>query len=179
MGTDLNANMLDVKRAQDLTKVTGNLNSIYSKSRTEQKDALSQLFKQKYFNSTTEKATIDQQIATLEDKIKEFDDKIKEIEEKISDKQDELDELKTQIADKVAKIVADTEEYEATSKRRVDQAVDNALYHYQSDSHSKRNGGDKTLTAFMIEQMGLVNSQITNGRVGIDRVIEELGTPQS
>ena len=92
MGTDLNANMLDVKRAQDLTKVTGNLNSIYSKSRTEQKDALSQLFKQKYFNSTTEKATIDHQIATLEDKIKEFDDKIKEIEEKISDKQDELDE---------------------------------------------------------------------------------------
>ena len=179
MGTDLNANMLDVKRAQDLTKVTGNLNSIYSKSRTEQKDALSQLFKQKYFNSTTEKATIDQQIATLEDKIKEFDDKIKEIEEQIADKQDELDELKTQIADKVAKIVADTEEYEATSKRRVDQAVDNALYHYQSDSHSKRNGGEKTLTDFMIEHMGLVNSQITNGRVGIDRAIEELGTPQS
>ena len=31
----------------------------------------------------------------------------------------------------------------------------------------------------MIEQMGLVNSQITNGRTGIDKAIEELGTPQS
>ena len=73
MGTDLNSNILGTKRANELTKVTGNLNSIYSKSRTEQKEALSQLFKQKYFNSTTEKATIDKQIEALEDKIKDAD----------------------------------------------------------------------------------------------------------
>ena len=97
MGTDLNSNILGTKRANELTKVTGNLNSIYSKSRTEQKEALSQLFKQKYFNSTTEKATIDKQIEALEDKIKEFDDKIKEIQDKIEDKQSELDKLKTNI----------------------------------------------------------------------------------
>ena len=137
MGTDLNSNILGTKRASELTKVTGNLNSIYSKSRTEQKEALSQLFKQKYFNSTTEKATIDKQIEALEDKIKEFDDKIKEIQDKIEDKQSELDKLKTNISGKVEKIVADTEEYEATCKRRVDQAIDNALYHYNNDSHSK------------------------------------------
>lgn len=179
MGTDLNANILGVKRASELTNTTGNLNSIYSKSRTEQQEALSQLFKQKYFNSTTQKATINNQIETLEEKIKEFDDKIKELEEQIADKQDELDKLKTQIADKVAKIVADTEEYEATSKRRVDQAIDNALYHYENDSHSKRNGGEKTLSDFIIEQMGLVTGQITGGRVNIDKAIEELGTPQT
>lgn len=179
MGTDLNSNILGTKRASELTKVTGNLNSIYSKSRTEQKEALSQLFKQKYFNSTTEKATIDKQIEALEDKIKEFDDKIKDIQDKIEDKQSELDKLKTNISDKVEKIVADTEEYEATCKRRVDQAIDNALYHYNNDSHSKKNGGERSLTEFMIEQMGLVNSQITSGRTGIDRAIEELGTPQT
>ena len=179
MGTDLNSNILGTKRASELTKVTGNLNSIYSKSRTEQKEALSQLFKQKYFNSTTEKATIDKQIEALEDKIKEFDDKIKEIQDKIEDKQSELDKLKTNISGKVEKIVADTEEYEATCKRRVDQAIDNALYHYNNDSHSKKNGGERSLTEFMIEQMGLVNSQITSGRTGIDRAIEELGTPQT
>ena len=179
MGTDLNSNILGTKRANELTKVTGNLNSIYSKSRTEQKEALSQLFKQKYFNSTTEKATIDKQIEALEDKIKEFDDKIKEIQDKIEDKQSELDKLKTNISGKVEKIVADTEEYEATCKRRVDQAIDNALYHYNNDSHSKKNGGERSLTEFMIEQMGLVNSQITSGRTGIDRAIEELGTPQT
>ena len=179
MGTDLNSNILGTKRANELTKVTGNLNSIYSQSRTEQKEALSQLFKQKYFNSTTEKATIDKQIEALEDKIKEFDDKIKEIQDKIEDKQSELDKLKTNISDKVAKIVADTEEYEETCKRRVDQAIDNALYHYSNDSHSKKNGGERSLSEFMVEQMGLVNSQITNGRSGIDRAIEELGTPQT
>ncbi len=179
MGTDLNSNILGAKRASELTKVTGNLNSIYSKSRTEQKEALSQLFEQKYFNSTTEKATIEQQIANLEDKIEEFDKKIEELEEQISDKQDELDKLKSDISDKVAKIVEETEEYEATSKRRVDQAMDNALDHYKNDSHSKRNGGERTLTEFIIEQMGLVNSQIAGGRTGIDRAIEELGTPQS
>ena len=179
MGTDLNSNILGTKRASELTKVTGNLNSIYSQSRTEQKEALSQLFKQKYFNSTTEKATIDKQIEALEDKIKEFDDKIKEIQDKIEDKQSELDKLKTNISGKVEKIVADTEEYEATCKRRVDQAIDNALYHYNNDSHSKKNGGERSLTEFMIEQMGLVNSQITSGRTGIDRAIEELGTPQT
>ncbi len=179
MGTDLNSNILGAKRASELTKVTGNLNSIYSKSRTEQKEALSQLFQQKYFNSTTEKAAIDKQIESLEDKIKEFDDKIKEIENQISDKQEELDKLKSDIADKVAKIVADTEEYEATCKERVDQAMDNALYHYKNDSHSKKNGGERTLEEFIIEQMTLVNNQITTGRTGIDRAIEELGTPQT
>ena len=179
MGTDLNSNILGTKRASELTKVTGNLNSIYSKSKTEQQEALSQLFSQKYFNSSTEKATIEKQIENLEDKIEEFDKKIKEIENQISDKQDELDKLKSNIADKVAKIVSDTEEYEALSKRRVDQAIENALYHYESDSHSKKNGGERSLTDFMIEQMGLVNSQITSGRTGIDKAIQELGTPQT
>ena len=179
MGTDLNSNILGTKRASELTKVTGNLESIYSKSRTEQKEALSQLFKQKYFNSTTEKATIEAQIANLENKIKEFDEKIKDLEEKIEDKQTELNKLKSDISDKVAKIVSDTEEYEATCKRRIDQAIDNALYHYQTDSHSKKNGGERSLTDFMIEQMGLVNNQISTGRLSIDRAIEELGTPQT
>ena len=179
MGSDLNSNILGTKRANELTKVTGDLSGIYAKSRTEQKEALSQLFKQKYFNSTTEKAVIDQQIDNLEDKIKEFDDKIKDLEKQISEKQDELEELKSEIADKVAKIVSDTEDYEATSKRRVDQAIDNAMYHYKNDSHSKKNGGERTLNEFIIEQMGLVNSQISGGRVNIDRAIEELGTPQS
>ncbi len=179
MGTDLNSNILGTKRANELTKVTGNLNSIYSQSRTEQKQALSQLFKQKYFNSTTESATIDKQIEALEDKIKEFDDKIADLQDQISDKQDEIAKLKSEIADEVAQIVSDTEDYEETSKRRVDQAIENAMYHYKNDSHSKRNGGERTLTDFIIEQMGLVNSQITSGRVKIDSAIEALSDPQS
>ncbi len=181
MGSNLNLNTSfeGAKRASELTKDTGNLNSIYSKSRAQQKNALSELFKQKYFNSTTEKATIDQQIKNLEDKIKEFEDKIEDLQDKIADKQDELNKLKDDISGKVAKIVSDTEEYEQTAKTLVDQAIDNALYHYSNDSHSKKFGGEKTLTDFILEQMNTANGHIANGRLNIDRAIEDLGTPQT
>ena len=179
MGTELNANITSAKRASELTKVTGNLNSIYSKSRTEQKEALSELFKQKYFNSTTEKATIEDQIETLEAKIKEFDKKIKEIEDKIADKQDELESIKSQISGDVAKIVSDTEDFEENSKRWIDTAISNAQYHYENDSHSKRNGGEKTLSQFIAEQMNDVNSDIVSDKSKIDNAINNLTTPQT
>ena len=179
MGTELNANITSAKRASELTKVTGNLNSIYSKSRTEQKEALSELFKQKYFNSTTEKATIEDQIETLEAKIKEFDEKIKEIEDKIADKQDELESIKSQISGDVAKIVSDTEDFEENSKRWIDTAISNAQYHYENDSHSKRNGGEKTLSKFIAEQMNDVNSYIVSDKSKIDNAINNLTTPQT
>lgn len=179
MGTELNANITSAKRASELTKVTGNLNSIYSKSRTEQKEALSELFKQKYFNSTTEKATIEDQIETLEAKIKEFDKKIKEIEDKIADKQDELESIKSQISGDVAKIVSDTEDFEENSKRWIDTAISNAQYHYENDSHSKRNGGEKTLSKFIAEQMNDVNSYIVSDKSKIDNAINNLTTPQT
>ena len=179
MGTDLNANILGVKRAKDLTDVTGNLNSIYSQSKAEQKNALSQLFKQKYFNSTTEKATIDTQIETLEAKIKDFQDKIGDLEDQISEKEEELNKLKSDLSDKVAKIVADTEEYEEASKKMVDTSIENALKQYKENSSSKRNGGHKSLTDFINIELTGANTIIQEGRKGIDDAIRELSTPQS
>lgn len=181
MGTELNANILGVKRASELTKLTGNLDSVYKLANDDAKKLkLFETFSQKYFNSTTEKANIENQIKALEEKIADFDKQIEEIEKAIEGKEDEIKELKNKISDGIADIVLDTEEYQDTYKREIDKAVEIATENYRNKSDSLANQpGGTTFQQYLIKQMGEATLGLAGQQNQINAAIEALGNPQS
>lgn len=181
MGTELNANILGVKRASELTKLTGNLDSVYNLANDDAKKLkLFETFSQKYFNSTTEKANIENQIKALEEKIADFDKQIEEIEKAIEGKEDEIKELKNTISETVAKIVLETEEYEDSYKREIDKAVDIATDNYRNKSNSSlHQAGGITFEQFLMDQMNQVTSNQAGAYSGIQALIESMSDPQN
>lgn len=180
MGLGLNANLVGTKQASELTSGVKNLQNIYNKSVDEQKDAISNLFTQKYYNSSTEKANIDAQIQLLETQLEESKKKIEEIEEKIADKQADLKKYTDELSARILEITIKTEDYEDSCKEAVDNAIKNAYASFNSDSHSKFNGGEKSLSDYLVVEMGQANSYINGGtKTAINNLINALADPQS